>query len=190
MLSAKGTPRPILRTLLICVLAPAAVALAEDRPRNAFNKRAYTYMKDVLVRSAEKMPAESYAFKPTETVRTFGQILGHVADSQYFFCTTALGEKYSSRQIEKTKTSKADLIASLKEAFAYCDKVHEGMTNAVASDTVTFMKEPMAKVDVLAANNMHTIEHYGNLITYLRMKNIVPPSTEMMESRTEKKPAN
>jgi uncharacterized damage-inducible protein DinB len=170
--------RTLLRALLICLLVPTAVVLAEDRPLNAFNVRAYGYLKDVLLRSAEKMPEENYNFKPTEAVRSFGQILGHVADSQYFFCSMVLGEKNPGLKIEKTKTSKADLIASLKDAFTYCDKAYNGMTDASGSETVKLFGGDTRKRDVLTVNNMHTVEHYGNLVTYLRLKNIVPPTSE------------
>ena len=168
----------MMRTLLICLLAPAAVALAEDKPLNAFNVKAYGYLKDILIRSAEKMPEENYNFKPTEAVRSFGQILGHVADSNYFFCSMVLGEKNPSLKIEKTKASKADLIASLKDAFTYCDKAYNGMTDASGSETVKLFGGDTRKRDVLTVNNMHSIEHYGNIVTYLRLKNIVPPSSE------------
>jgi len=168
----------MMRTLLICLLAPAAVALAEDKPLNAFNVKAYGYLKDILIRSAEKMPEENYNFKPTEAVRSFGQILGHVADSNYFFCSMVLGEKNPSLKIEKTKASKADLIASLKDAFTYCDKAYNGMTDASGSETVKLFGGDTRKRDVLTVNNMHSVEHYGNIVTYLRLKNIVPPSSE------------
>jgi uncharacterized damage-inducible protein DinB len=178
----------VLRSLLICFLAPAAGAFAEDRPLNAFNKKVYGYLKTVLLASAEKMPEENYGFKPTEAVRSYGQLLGHVADSQYYFCSAVRGEKNPGLKIEATKTSKADLIASLKEAFAYCDKAHEGMTNATAAQMVKVMKEETPKLDVLTINNLHTVEHYGNIVTYLRLKNIVPPSTEATEA-AKKSPA-
>jgi len=168
--------RTLLRTFVVCLLASTTVAMAEDR--NAFNKQAYTYLKLVVGGSAEKMPAENFNFKPTEAVRSFGQILGHIADSQYYFCSAVLGEKNPAPKIEKTKTSKEELTAALKDAFAYCDKAHEGLTDATADDMVKFMGREMPKLNVLSANNMHTVEHYGNLITYLRLKNIVPPSSD------------
>jgi len=168
----------MMRTLLICLLAPAAVALAEDKPLNAFNVKAYGYLKDILIRSAEKMPEENYNFKPTEAVRSFGQILGHVADSNYFFCSMVLGEKNPSLKIEKTKSSKADLIASLKDAFTYCDKAYNGMTDASGSETVKLFGGDTRKRDVLTVNNMHTVEHYGNIVTYMRIKGMVPPSSQ------------
>src|SRR5208337_5314867 len=127
-------------TLLVCLLASAA-ALAQnkpaatpspDNPYTTFNKFAYGHVKDLLLRSAEKMPEENYSFKPIDTVRSYGQIIGHVADSQYMFCSIALGDKNPGPKIEQTKTSKADLIAALKDAFAYCDKAYDGMTDASA----------------------------------------------------------
>src|SRR4051812_34609789 len=111
-----------MRTLLICLLVPAAVACAQDNPLSTFNKRAYGQVKIWLLSSAEKMPETNYGFKPTDAVRSFGQIVGHVADVQYIFCSTVLGEKNPAPGIEQTKTSKADLIAALKNGFAYCDK--------------------------------------------------------------------
>ena len=186
--------RALLPALLVCILTPTAAVLAQDNPPKAaapanapssqenslstHNKFGYLMMKRILLRSAEKMPEESYAFKPTEAVRSYGQIIGHLADSQYMFCSIALGEKNPAPGIEKTKTSKADLIAALKDSFAYCDRSYDRMTDASATQTVKLMGMDTPKLFVLMGNNMHSAEHYGNLVTYLRMKNIVPPSSE------------
>jgi uncharacterized damage-inducible protein DinB len=181
--------RTFLRTLLIGLLAPAAVALSQDKPPaatalptpnplSAYNKSIYGGVKSILLRSAEKMPEENYNFKPTDTVRSYGQIIGHVADAQYLLCSFVLGETNPAPKIEQTKTSKADLIAALKGAFAYCDKAYDGMTDASATQMVNFFGEDTPKLGVLTVNNMHTVEHYGNLITYMRLKNIVPPTSE------------
>jgi uncharacterized damage-inducible protein DinB len=167
-----------MRTLLIWLLVPAAVAVAQDNPFSAFNKRAYGQMKTWLLGSAEKMPEENYSFKPTDAVRSFGQVVGHVADAQYVFCSVALGEKNPAPKIEQTKTSKADLIAALKDAFAYCDKAYDGMTDASANQMVKLFGGDMPKPIVLTVNDMHASEHYGNLVVYMRLKNIVPPSSE------------
>jgi uncharacterized damage-inducible protein DinB len=149
-----------------------------DNPLSGFNRFVYAGVKDILLRSADKMPEENYNFKPTDAVRSYGQIIGHVADAQYLFCSLALGDQNPAPKIEQTKTSKADLIAALKQAFAYCDKAYDGMTDASATQTVKFFGGDRPKLGVLIVNNMHTVEHYGNLITYMRMKNIVPPSSE------------
>ena len=149
-----------------------------ENPLSTFNKFAYGRVKDILLRSAEKVPEENYNFKPTEAVRSFGQIVGHVADAQYLFCSIALGEENPAPKIEQTKTSKADLIAALKDAFAYCDKAYDGMTDASATEMVKLFGGDTPKLGVLTVNNMHNMEHYGNLVTYMRLKNIVPPTSE------------
>ena len=160
---------------------------APDNPLSTFNKYAYGHVKDILLRSAEKMPEENYSFKPVDTVRSYGQIIGHVADAQYVFCSITLGEKNPALKIEQTKTSKADLIAALKDSFAYCDKAYDGMTDASATQMVKLRGNDTPKLGVLTVNNMHDMEHYGNLVTYMRMKNIVPPSSEQASPPQPKK---
>jgi len=135
-------------------------------------------VKNILLRSAEKVPEEDYNFKPTDAVRSFSQVVGHVANAQYLFCSIVLGEENPAPKIEQTKTSKADLIAALKDAFAYCDKAYDGMTDASATEMVKFFGGDTPKLGVLTVNNLHNVEHYGNLVTYMRLKNIVPPSSE------------
>ncbi len=181
-----------MRTLVLCLFATAAVALAQDSPLTTFNKGAAGRVNGILLRSAEKMPEESFTFKPTDAVRSYGQILGHVADAQYLFCSAVIGEANPAPKIEQTKTTKADLIAALKDAFAYCDKAWTGMTDASGAQTVKFFGQDMPKLGVLTVNNMHNMEHYGNLVTYMRMKNIVPPSSEprpQAQPKPEAKPA-
>jgi len=178
----------LLPALLFCLLAPLSVVLAQEQPKppaakpndsiSPFTRLGYGYVKNTLLRSAEKMPEEFYSFRPTWIVRSFGQMIGHVADAEYFFCSKALGEKNPALNIQKTKTSKAELIAALKDAFAYCDRAFDSMTEVTANQTVKFQGVDFRKADVLTASIMHTVEHYGNLIVYMRMKNIVPPSTE------------
>jgi uncharacterized damage-inducible protein DinB len=185
-----GRPlRTLLLALLICLLALATVAPAQEPPKSsaasnpdnpllAPNKVVYRFLKDVLLRSAERMPEEHYNFKPTWIVRSFGNLVGHVADAQYSMCAIALGEKDPALRIEKTKTSKADLIAALKDASAYCDRAYASLTDASAAQMVKFQGLDHTKFFVLTANNLHTMEHYGNMVVYLRMKNILPPSSD------------
>src|SRR3974390_823032 len=149
-----------------------------DNPLSTFNKYAYGRVKDILLRSAEKMPEENYSFKPIDTVRSYGQIVGHVADAQYMFCSIALGEKNPALDIEHTKTTKADVITALTAAFAYCDKAYDGMTDATAVQMINLFGNDAPRLSALTVNNMHDLEHYGNLATYMRIKNIVPPSSE------------
>jgi uncharacterized damage-inducible protein DinB len=181
--------------MVLCLALPTGLAWAQDQaapakpvqqkslatpanPLSAWNKLAYARVKSILAKSAEKMPEESYGFKPVDTVRSYGQIVGHVADAQYLFCSIALGEKNPAPDIEHTKTSKADLIAALNAAFAYCDKAYDGMSDATAVETIKLFGNDAPRLSALTVNNMHDLEHYGNLATYLRMKNMVPPSSE------------
>ena len=163
--------------ILIALIAPASIAVGQENPLSEHNKFTYGFVKEILVRTAEKMPEEKYGFRPAESVRTFGQIIGHVADAQYHFCSAVLGQKPAALNNEK-KTSKAELIAALKDAFAYCDKAYDGMTDASGAQTLKFFGRDTPRHGVLSVNQTHTIEHYGNLVTYLRMNDIVPPTSE------------
>jgi uncharacterized damage-inducible protein DinB len=147
-------------------------------PLSAGIKGIYNISKSNVARAAEKMPEENYSFKPSPDVRSFGQIIGHVADAQYLFCSAALGEANPAPGIEKSKTTKADLVKALNDALAYCDKAYNGMTDAHAADMIKFFGQDRAKLTVLAFNSAHNMEHYGNLVTYMRMKGLVPPSSE------------
>src|ERR1700726_1035608 len=121
---------------------------ASQGPLTTYNKIFFARMKTILVSSAEKMPEENYNFKPTDAVRSYGQIVGHVADAQYTFCSIALGEKNPGLKIEQTKTSKADLVAALKDAVAYCDKAYDGMTDASGSQMVKLFDMDLPKLGV------------------------------------------
>jgi uncharacterized damage-inducible protein DinB len=140
-------------------------------------RQVYTSVKNNILRSAEKMPEENYGFKPAPRVRTFGQLLGHVAEEQYIFCSAVKGEQKAA-DIEKTKTSKADLLAALHESFSYCDAAYDGLTDAAAVEMVKVGATEHTKLRMLWVNTVHDNSHYGNLVTYLRIKGLVPPSTE------------
>jgi len=182
--------KTLLRLVVVCLAVPGGVmfaqgnaaqekpAVSQENPLSTWNKLAYARVKGILLKSAEKMPEESYSFKPVDSVRSYGQIVGHVADAQYAFCSLALGEKNPALDIEHTKTTKADLIAALNTAFTYCDKAYDGMTDATAVQTIKLFGNDAPRLSALTVNNMHDLEHYGNLVTYMRMKNIVPPSSE------------
>jgi uncharacterized damage-inducible protein DinB len=168
----------ILPMLLALCIAPL-FGQSGDNPLSGAVKSQYAMAKNNLVKAAEKMPEESYAFKPTDQVRSFGELIGHVANANYMFCSAAQGEPSPNKvNIEKSKTSKRELVQAVKDAFAYCDKVYDGMTDATAAQKVKFMRSEMPKLGVLTFNNMHDYEHYGNIVTYMRLKNIVPPSSE------------
>jgi uncharacterized damage-inducible protein DinB len=156
----------------------AGVMYAQSvNPLSAEARQVYTSVKNNILRSAEKMPEENYGFKPAPRVRTFGQLLGHVAEEQYIFCSAVRGEQKAA-DIEKTKSSKADLLAALHESFSYCDAAYDGLTDAAAIERVKVGAVEHTKLRMLWVNTVHDESHYGNIVTYLRIKGLVPPSTE------------
>jgi len=138
----------------------------------------YQSVKGYIVKSAEEMPAESYSFKPIATVRSFGEIVGHLANENYLMCSTAKGEKNprDGEDFEKT-TDKAALVKALKDAIAYCDPLY-GMPDSAFRGEAELFGMKMGKLAILGANITHNNEHYGNFVTYLRMKGLVPPSSQ------------
>ena len=173
--------------LAALMLVPGALLAQEKAPAQstppanpitASEKGFYGFVSGAVLGAAQKMPEENYSFKPTPEVRSFGQLVGHVADASSNFCAQAVGETVQPKNIEKTKTSKADLVAALKDAVAYCNKAFDGMTDAKGSEMIKLFNFTIAKLTVLSINTAHTDEHYGNMVTYLRLKGIVPPTSE------------
>ena len=168
---------PKLVPVMALVLLSPALA-PQDNPLSAHARTMYTGLKNILIRSAERMPEEHYAFKPVDAVRSYGQIIGHIADWQYHYCSAVLGDRNPAPRIEQTRTSKADLVAALKDALAYCDRAFSAMTDAAASAIADFHGMKMPRLGILTIDLVHSTEHYGNLVTYMRLKDIVPPTSE------------
>jgi uncharacterized damage-inducible protein DinB len=171
---------------LACWLSAGTGRLwAQSNPLSTDVKKDYRSIRDYFIRAAEKMPEENYAFKPSLDVRSFGQQVAHVADDQYNLCAPAKGEtrKASYTEIESTLSKKTELIAALKAAFAYCDGAYDALTDASGADTVKFGNSDRTRFEMLNWNLWHTWEHYGNVVVYLRMKGLVPPTSEKMQMK-------
>ena len=169
--------------VLMMTITGGGTLWAQTNPLSADVKRDYKNVRDYFIRAAEKMPEADYGFKPSPDVRSFGQQVAHVADDQYNLCAPAKGEtrKAAYTEIESTLSQKASLVAALKEAFAYCDGAYDALTDTSAADIVNFGKGSRTKFAMLNWNLWHTWEHYGNVVVYLRMKGLVPPSSERMQ---------
>jgi uncharacterized damage-inducible protein DinB len=167
--------------LLTSALLFAAVASAQDTPANPLmtvSKMIYDNSKNDILRSVDKIPEDMWSFQPVKEVRTVAQLFAHVADAQYEFCGVVVEGKSVSKDIEKTLKTKAEIVGALKEAFAYCDGAYAKMTDANAAEMVTFFGRNITKLGALDFDSAHNMEHYGNLVTYMRIKGIVPPSSE------------
>jgi uncharacterized damage-inducible protein DinB len=163
--------------MLCCALALTLPAFGQS-PILSDAKGMWDNVKNFVLRAAEKMPEENYAFKPAPEVRSFGQLVGHVADAQFMICSMAKGEKRSMAGVEKSKTAKADLVAALKESADYCDSVYAGMADAAAGEMIKIFGRERSRLGALFMNTSHSNEHYGNMVTYMRIKGLVPPSSE------------
>ncbi|HEX6574482.1 MAG TPA: DinB family protein [Gemmatimonadaceae bacterium] len=135
-------------------------------------------MSNYITRAAEQMSEADYAYKPVAGVRSFGQLIGHIAGSQYMFCAIVLGEPARGEDdIEKTKTTKADLVAAMKASNDYCAKAY-AMNDGQAAGMIKLFGQDRSRMHALVMNGVHLGEHYGNIVTYMRMKNMVPPSSQ------------
>ncbi len=172
---------------LVLVLAAAPLSYAQRpapkmdpaNPISSGLNGSYERVKKFLIGAADEMPAADYSFKPTPDVRSFGQLVGHVANASYMFCSAAKGEAAPKHDDAEKLTSKAEVQKALAAAFAYCDKVYaDGKDAQLGSTMVQLFGNKMPKFMALDINNNHYNEHYGNLVTYLRLKKLTPPSSQ------------
>jgi hypothetical protein len=158
------------------LMAGATGLWSQQNPLSAEVKRMYDGTKNNLTRAAEKVPEDVYAFKPAPTVRTFGEEVGHAAEWNMISCASAKGEPATNPAAGKT--SKADLMAALKSAFDYCDAVYNSLTDASATQMSDFRGRQQSRLATLYFNVSHNNETYGTMVPYMRIKGIVPPSSE------------
>jgi uncharacterized damage-inducible protein DinB len=185
MTSAEGTMRTIIfrTSAIIAVLgaaiaAPGAASAQAANPLSANAKAQFTGISGFVARSAEKIPDSLYTFRATPEVRSIAQLFGHIADAYFAMCSTAAGTPPPQSGFEKSATTKPALVKALADGVAYCQGVMQGMTDAKGTEAVPFYFGPTPRLGVLYFVTTHTYEHYGNLVTYMRLNKIVPPSSE------------
>jgi uncharacterized damage-inducible protein DinB len=148
----------------------------------------HTAIRRNLAEAADVMPAAEYAFKPTPQVRSFAELVGHVAFANFFLCSMAKGEPIPTTvNFERTVTDKPGLVKALGDSLNYCDGVFKETTDANANQPVKVSgpggSGQSTRALVLMFNTTHNNEHYGNVVLYLRLKGIVPPSTARVQGR-------
>ena len=167
--------------IVALLIAPLGMSAQSANPITASLRSAWNSAKTNVRRSADVMPEAKYHFKPVDSVRTFGAILAHVAGASYEFCAAAKGEKtpHAEDEFEKSAKTKAEIVKALDGAIAYCDEIYKGLDDAKAAQLVggAFGGKPGARAANLIGNTGHFMEHYGNLVTYLRINGLVPPSS-------------
>jgi len=166
----------IAAAVLLCAFGVSAQT-ASNGPLVSSSQALFGIAKGDILKSMDKIPDNLWSFQPTPDVRTVGQLFAHIADGQYEFCSAAEGTPVD-KGIEKTAKTKAEISAAVKEAFAYCDAQFAKMTDDSAAEPMSFFGHKLARLSIMDFNTAHTMEHYGNLVTYMRIKGIVPPSSE------------
>jgi uncharacterized damage-inducible protein DinB len=168
---------PTLCTILLLGAAPAALAQSNANPFTGIVRDSWNSVKKNVTAAATAMPENEYSFKPVPEVRSFGQIVGHLANEHYLMCSAAKGEKNpNATDFEKT-TAKADLLKALADSVTYCDGVFAAATDATANEQVEMFGSKFKKLGALELNVTHDNEHYGNFVTYMRLKGHVPPTS-------------
>jgi uncharacterized damage-inducible protein DinB len=182
----------ILMALALC----SSQALAQTTESNPYVKgvhKQFQQVQDIVMKTAEKIGEDLYSFKPTPEVRSVAGVLGHIADGNRLLCRIAAGEtidfekimkdESSEQQRHEKMTAKADIIKALTETRSFCDSVFAKLTDASGQELVPwFGGEKMPKLMALTLVTGHGLEHYGNLVTYMRLKGIVPPTSERPSS--------
>lgn len=168
--------------LVTVALAITATAAEAQNPVSDAIRSSWSGVKRNISESAEQMPEANYAFKPAPTVRSFGEILAHVAGANYVFCASAKGEKspFAEDYFEKNAKTKAAIVKAVADSHAYCDGAYTAVTDATAGQMVNnpFGSGQSPRAAQLIGNVGHDNEHYGNLVTYFRIKGMVPPSSK------------
>ena len=184
--------------LALCVVLVGDVAQAQTTDAGfaealspsmaAVVKAMHATIRRNIAEAADAMPASDYAFKATPQVRSFAQLIGHIVNANFFFCSQARGEAMPSTTNFEQAVDKAALAKALSESLAYCDAAYAATTDANFGQLVTLAGPPTAQKQasrgsVLVFNTTHNNEHYGNLVVYLRLKGHVPPSTARAQQK-------
>ena len=168
--------------LALALAGPAAqqpAAPPAGSPMVSSIRGGYELVKGHILKAAEQVSEEDYAFKATPDVRSMGQLFAHIADANFGVCSAATGSKEGAMSgTEKSKTAKKDIVEALQASFKFCDAAFDGMTDAKANETTKFfLPGTHTRLGLLSFNAMHDWEHYGNIVTYMRLKGMVPPSS-------------
>lgn len=186
--------RALIFVLALCAAAPAAAQTSDGGADQSLSpsvaasvKAMHGIIRRNLVEAAAAMPPADYAFKPTPEVRSYGELFAHVVSANFYFCSQARGEKAIPGAEYAKVSDKASIVKGLNEALAYCGAAYDGTTDANVGQAVTVQGRgggtPTTRGLVLMFNTTHNNEHYGNLVVYLRLKGVVPPSTARVQRK-------
>jgi uncharacterized damage-inducible protein DinB len=189
LLRSRGSLSVAVCAVVVAIVAPASAQTSDAGFADALSTSMASVVKSMhasirrnIAEAAEQMPATDYGFKPTPQVRSFGELIGHLINANGMFCAQAAGQPFKFTANHERTTDKATLVNALNGALAACDTVFNATTDANFSQVIKVPGARGAAVEatrgsVLVFNTTHNNEHYGNLVVYLRLKGLVPPST-------------
>jgi uncharacterized damage-inducible protein DinB len=170
------------RIRVACALAGLMIsgaALGQGSPFASELQASYERIKPNILKAADKMPAENYSFKPTPDIRTFARVVNHVTEAQLHICGAANNTEPSAMaKVPPETADKATIVEALKASFAECDKAYGGLTDANATEMLQAGPAKRSRLSMLWGNVAHDNEQYATLSLYLRLKGLVPPSSE------------
>jgi uncharacterized damage-inducible protein DinB len=171
--------RTFLAAAFVALFVPTS-AFAQSNPFVDAAKAQLATIKNNVTRTAEKVPEDLYEFKPTPEVRSLGQLLAHIADGNFGICGAGATMKPPMSGIEKSTggKGKAAIQKALAASFEFCESAWASMDNTRSPEMVKTFLGTQPRFSALTFNTSHVWEHYGNLVTYMRLKGIVPPSSE------------
>ena len=188
--------RVTMATLFIASVAvPAAAQTSDGDFHDALSmsmaagaKAMHATIRRDLVEAAEVMPAEEYAFKPVAQARSFGEVIGHVANANVYFCSQVKGEKSPATANYEKVADKATIVKGLSDSLLYCDGAYSATNDANFQTPVVLASstKETGRGMLLMFNTTHNNEHYGNIVVYLRLKGHVPPSSARATQETKK----
>lgn len=163
---------------VLSIPAFAQVPSAAPTGPAAEAQAAYNRIKPNILKAAEKMPDADYQYKPTPEIRPFARIVNHITEAQFHTCTTLNGTKFDPKSVPSETGDKATVIAGLKASFEECDKAYGGLTDGALMEVLSIGPNKRSRIGLAWGNISHDNEQYAELSTYLRLKNLVPPTAE------------
>ncbi len=159
------TTRSLLLALVLALPASVSAQVQAGVPSALdATKAGFDEVAGWIVKAADMVPESQFGYRPIGTVRTVGQLVGHIADGNNYYCRRASGTQVQwSDSIAQSGARKAELIAKLKDSIALCAAAHT--------------QQNAGRIPPLIANVGHASLHYGNLVTYMRMLGLTPPSS-------------
>lgn len=159
-------------------LMVAAPAFGQGSGMPSEVQKAYAGIKANVLKAADKMPAEDYSYKPTSDIRTFARVVNHVTEAQFRICGVSNHSDAAGQKVPPETADKAAIVEALKASFVECDKAYAGLTEANMAEVINAGPFTRSRLGLMWGNVSHDNEQYATLALYMRLKGLVPPSSE------------